>query len=104
MIRFPGEIMSISGLVITLSDEAERAERARAALLSDSRLELGPSVGDRLAAVADTPSPREDRLLWEALQSLDGIQRVDVIYVGLDPQPRPETLSQNGRGPEESNP
>jgi hypothetical protein len=76
--------MAISGLVITLCDDAERAEAAVCRLASEPRLELGPQTGRRLAVVADTRSPRADRELWEALHRTDGVTHVDVVYVRFE--------------------
>ncbi len=82
--------MSISGLVITLADDGPAAVRAERALAGDPRLRLGPRRGRRLAALADTPSPAEDRRLWERLHALEEIVRVDVVYVALDETDPPQ--------------
>lgn len=85
--------MSISGLVITLADDGPAAVRAERVLAGDPYLQLGPRQGRRIAALAVTPSPAEDRRLWESLHALEEIVRVDVVYVALDetdPLPGPQ--------------
>ena len=81
--------MAISGLVITLSEDAERAGFALRQLELDARLELGLRAGRRLAAVADTQSPAADRLLWHELRETRGVIHVDVVYVRFEDQ-RPQ--------------
>jgi hypothetical protein len=76
--------MAISGLVITLSEDAMAAEAAAAWLEADARVTLGERFGRRLAAVAETPSVEADRALWDELNAMAGVTRVDVTYVHLD--------------------
>lgn len=78
--------MSISGLVITLSDDIS-ADQTLSVLAADPRLFLGERFGRRLAVVADTPSFESDRDLWDQLRSTPGITNVDVTFVHLDAQP-----------------
>lgn len=78
--------MSISGLVLTLSDDAS-AEAALSRLAVDSRLVLGERFGRRLPVVAETPSVQGDRDLWDQLRASPGITNVDVAFVHLDEPP-----------------
>lgn len=78
--------MSISGLVVTLSDNS-LADAATAALAADPRLTLGGQFGRQLAIVADTPGVASDRDLWDQLRTMPGITNVDVTYVHLDADP-----------------
>jgi hypothetical protein len=78
--------VSISGLVITLSDTACAADTAMAALAGRSEIELGPRHDRRLAATAETGSPDDDRRLVKWIADLDGVAHVDVVFVGLDDQ------------------
>lgn len=77
--------MSISGLVLTLSNDS-RGEAALSALAGDPRLTVGERFDRRVAVVAATPSVESDRQLWEDLRSIPGIAFVDVTYVHLDEQ------------------
>lgn len=79
--------MAISGLVVTLAENNDAAEAAVAILRADPRLTLGEQFGRRLALVADTPSVRADRDLWDELRGNPGITNVDVTFVHLDAEP-----------------
>ena len=81
--------MAVSGIVVTLASEPGLAEQALASLLADPRLTLGERFGLRLAAVAETDSPRADRDLWDELHAMPGVVHVDVTFVALD-QPAPQ--------------
>ncbi|MBL8761239.1 MAG: hypothetical protein JNL50_08045 [Phycisphaerae bacterium] len=81
--------MAVSGIVVTLASDPGLAEQAMAALSADPRLTLGERFGLRLAAVAETDSPRADRDLWDQLHAIPGVVHVDVTFVALD-QPAPE--------------
>lgn len=78
--------MSISGLVVTLSDD-RAADTALASLAADPRLTIGEQFGRRLAIVAETPGVASDRELWDELRGTSGITNVDVTFVHLDPVP-----------------
>ena len=75
--------MSISGLVVTLADDAA-AEAALASLATDPRLSIGDRFDRRVAVVADTPSPQADLDLWDQLRRTPGIENIDVTFVHLD--------------------
>ena len=76
--------MPVSGLVITLASDDASASAALASLEADGRLELGVRRGRRVAAVADTHSPQENKSLWQSLTACDGIAHVDVVFVDLE--------------------
>ncbi|MHC5024269.1 MAG: PX domain-containing protein [Planctomycetota bacterium] len=76
--------MSISGLAITLTPEADLAETAVAALRERPGIELGPRAGDRLAITAETASARADRELWHWITALPGVVQADVVSVWFD--------------------
>lgn len=75
--------MAISGLVVTLSDDAA-ATAALSMLCNDPRFTLGERFGRRVAVVAETPSVDSDRALWDELRGHPGITNVDVTFVHLD--------------------
>lgn len=76
--------MAVSGIVVTLSDDQALAHAAIESLSADPRLTLGERFDRRLAAVAETPSARDDRDLWDDLNAIPGVVRVDVTFVALD--------------------
>lgn len=75
--------MSISGLVITLSEDPAEARAATEALSADPRLQLGDVFGRRLALVAETEDAVGDRELWDDLRATPGVVHVDVAFVHL---------------------
>lgn len=87
--------MPVSGLAITLSSDARAAAECLRALETESRIELGPRHGNRLAIVTETQSQEEDKALWAWLDALPGVTLVDVAFVHFDPPPRsePRTVS-----------
>ncbi|MFO0836539.1 MAG: hypothetical protein U0638_16350 [Phycisphaerales bacterium] len=92
--------MAVSGIVVTLSDDRGLAKAALESLSTDPRLTLGERFDRRLAAVAETPSVRDDRDLWDDLNALPGVVRVDVTFVALDEPASPDApVSLNQPGP-----
>lgn len=87
--------MAISGLVVTLAEDPAGAA-ALTVLKSEPRLTLGERFGRRVAVVAETPSARDDRELFDELRAMPGITQVDVTYVHLDTEPAVSELSQQG--------
>lgn len=80
--------MAISGLVITLEEHAEVAERALRSLRADPRLALGERSGWRVPLTAETPSAAADADLWADLLATPGVRSVDVTFVTVDPPPQ----------------
>ena len=76
--------MPISGLVITYTDCNSQSEEALATLRADPRIELGERNGPLQPIVIDTSDRDEDRVLRESLQDLDGILKIDVVFVHVD--------------------
>jgi len=79
--------MAISGLAILLSPEPEQRESALQALQDCPQLELGPSNGDRISAVLDTPDTHQDRRIFRQLEKLPGVLRIDLVCVYFDEEP-----------------
>ncbi|MBK8913031.1 MAG: hypothetical protein IPM64_00275 [Phycisphaerales bacterium] len=79
--------MAISGLVITLEENAAAAEQAMRLLRADSRLSLGERAGRRLPLVAETPSAEADASLWADLLATPGVRAIDVTFVSVDSAP-----------------
>lgn len=81
--------MSISGIVLTLSEDPCLSASAMGTLGSDPRITLGERFDRRVAAVAETGGVEGDRRLWDDLHNTPGIVRVDVTFVelgGNDPE------------------
>ena len=89
--------MPVSGLVITLSEDEDRAAEAVARLREDPRLTVGVRNGRKLAATSETASPSEDPELLRTLESDPGIVAANVVFIGFDeegegtPVPAPPT-------------
>jgi nitrate reductase NapAB chaperone NapD len=88
--------MAISGLAILLSPEPAQRESALLALQDHPQLELGPSNGDRIAAVLDTPDTHQDRIAFRQLEKLGGVLRVDLVCVYLDEEPTDAPSASSG--------
>jgi len=73
--------MPISGLVITLSDDARLRDAALAELSHHPAVSLGPLTGQRLPIVVETPDSDADRDVWEWLSALPGITLVNIAVV-----------------------
>lgn len=89
--------MSISGLVLTLSGSDTKSRRAIANLHADLRLTLGERAGRRLPAVAATTSVEEDERLVTDLRAIEGIEGVEIVFVGLDEQANTQVSPQAKR-------
>lgn len=77
--------MAISGVVLTLADEAKAAEEAMRILGSDPRITLGERAGPRLPAVLETGSPSEDEAAWTWMSAVPGVRSVKLAFVDLAP-------------------
>lgn len=90
--------MAISGLVVTLDDDAGAAAQALRSLSVDPRLQVGDAVGSRLPLVAETPSAECDAALWADLLATPGVKCVDVTFVSVEsPQDSDIEPSLSGR-------
>lgn len=76
--------MTISGLVIQLDDDMERAELARAALRQEPRLTLGEARGSRVPAVLDVAELPLACGVHEWLRSVPGVLDVRVVFVDVE--------------------
>ncbi len=80
--------MPVNGLLLTLSPDPGLADDARIRIAAHCGTELAP-VRDRWLPIAvETPDVKSAHEFHEWLESLPGIEHVDVIYVGFD-EPSP---------------
>jgi nitrate reductase NapAB chaperone NapD len=79
--------MPISGLVVSLHPDQESSRTSIQSLTEDPRIQVGPLVAGRVAIVAETDSVEEDKRLWQWLEDLPGVARVDLTFVGFDEEP-----------------
>ena len=77
--------MTVSGLVVTLDDDAERAATTVREVLLAGPFTLGDVFDHRVAVAleADTPADAERWHRW--LADRPGVLKVDVAFVHLDP-------------------
>jgi hypothetical protein len=77
--------MNVSGLVVTLDDNADRAAEAVREVLLAGPFTLGDVFGHRVAIAleAETPTDAERWHRWVA--DLPGVLKVDVAFVHLEP-------------------
>lgn len=90
--------MSISGLVITLAEEPQQRDATLRALATHAGIELGATIENRVAAVAETNDRNEDAALWDWLHALPGVQFVDVAYVHFDEDEPRAAVENRGQG------
>jgi hypothetical protein len=76
--------MSISGLIVTLPEDAALRQEALALLGQRPELELGPLAGRWLPVVMETDSEGSSRTLHRWIESLPGVAYVDVAAVGFE--------------------
>lgn len=81
--------MPISGLVVTLARDSDRALEGLRVLDAESRIEIGVRQGRKVAIVSTTDSPAEDRALWNSLESCPGIRHLDVVFIDFDREHQP---------------
>lgn len=87
--------MPIAGLALTLSDSTPLVEDAIAALEAHPAVTVGEKVDRWLSVVLDTPGVKQSRDLHEWVESVEGVEYVDVVYVGFDdPEPELESSSE----------
>jgi hypothetical protein len=80
--------MPVNGLLLTLSPDPDLANSARIRISSRPEVSLGTAQDRWQPLAADTPDVRAAHDLHEWLESLPGVEQVDVIYVGFD-EPSP---------------
>ena len=73
--------MPISGLVLTLTDNADDRRALHAAIAGDARLTIGPATGAKLPVVVDTPDVATDRAIYHALASAPAVSVVEIAFM-----------------------
>ncbi len=76
--------MPVSGLVVSLCFNPQSQVKAIELMGEEPRITLGKVVGNRLPIVVDTTSDEDDRELWDWLNSLPGVDRIEVAFVGFE--------------------
>ena len=77
--------MPISGLVITLSADPGQAARALSLLAAHPAVLPGERTGRWLPVAVESGNDAESRALHEWVQTLPGVEFVDVVYVNYEP-------------------
>ena len=84
----------MSGLVVTLCDDAERCERAVANISAHPAISAGAVEGRWLPIALEARDQRESRDIHDWLMALDGVEYVDVVSVHFDsPEAEATTLA-----------
>ncbi|MEZ6189850.1 MAG: hypothetical protein R3C45_00990 [Phycisphaerales bacterium] len=83
--------MPVSGLVVTLAAEKNRAGQTastRNAVIQQLRrhpqIQVGELQDNRLPVVIDTPDKHADKDCWAWLNSLPGVNHVDVAFIHFE--------------------
>lgn len=76
--------MTVSGLVLTLSEDPIDRGRALDALVADQRVICGEAQGLRLPVVTETDTPEASEALCESLGRIPGVLFVDVVSIAFN--------------------
>ena len=76
--------MPVNGLLLMLSPDSKLADATRARIAARPGVSLGLAHDRWQPLVADTADVKAAHDFHEWLDSLPGVERVDVIYVGFD--------------------
>lgn len=82
--------MPVNGLMLTLTEESSEARRVVEVLSEREEIELGVVEDRWMSVVVDAPDQKEAKRLHSWLESVDGIEQVEVICVAFDEDPTPE--------------
>ncbi len=77
-------LMPVNGLLLTLSADPVLAEDARRRIVTRREAQLAPRMDRWQALAVETPDVRAAHDFHEWLESLAGVELVEVIYVGFD--------------------
>lgn len=81
--------MLTNGLLLTLTDEEHLVNEVLRLISARDEAVVGSRVGRCLPIAAELDDTRAAHEFHEWLESLEGVDRVDVIYVGMEPAPTP---------------
>jgi hypothetical protein len=84
--------MPVNGLLLTISLDRTLADEAQEQISKRPGVFVGVVNERWLPVVAETPDVRAAHEFHEWLESLPGIEQVDVIYVGFE-EPSPITTA-----------
>ena len=76
--------MPVNGLLLTLSSDPVLAEEARRHIATRSEAELAPCQDRWQPLAVETTDVKAAHDFHEWLESLAGVEHVDVIYVGFE--------------------
>jgi len=76
--------MPVNGLLLTLTSDPALAETARQTISAHPGATLGEPQDRWQPLAVDTPDVKAAHEFHEWLESLSGVEQVDVIYVGFD--------------------
>jgi hypothetical protein len=80
--------VTVSGLVITLDADPDKAFEALTAIQLAGPFTLGDQFGPRVTAVLQAETPAEARQWHDWVTTLLGVVKVDVAIVHLDDAPK----------------
>jgi hypothetical protein len=79
--------MPISGLVLTLDTNSDLRQRTWEALEQHPGIDVGTWHEDRLPIVTDSPDEQADRELWDWLQALPGVLKLEIAVIHFENEP-----------------
>lgn len=78
------QLMPVNGLMLTLTSDDRSISGVLEAIRTRTEVELGELQDRWLPVVTDTPDQRGSRDVHTWLESLPGVEIVDVILAGID--------------------
>lgn len=85
--------MPVTGLLLTLSADSTSANDARERIARRPEVEVGEVAERWLPIAADTPDVKAAHDFHEWLESLSGVEQVDVIHVAFEETSHTATAS-----------
>ena len=85
--------MLTNGLLLTLTRDASLADEVLRLVSERGEVVVGRIKGRCLPLAVEVADAKAAHVFHEWLESLDGVERVDVIYVGMEEPPAPVTTS-----------
>lgn len=71
--------MPVSSVIVRKSENAD-SDSLSSELASVDGATLKHVEGDSFVVLIDVPTPSEEKLIWNTLESIEGVSHVDLIY------------------------
>ncbi len=76
--------MNVNGLVVTLGDDEEQNRTVLSLIEESPNITLGERNANRVPIVVESEEEKSAQQLHDWIQSLSGVQQVEVVFIGCD--------------------